>query len=217
MKNYSKNLRYYSRQIFDTFGICFTVFFCLIAPILTILLCYYLNSHVLYYSTFIISIVYQVIAIINLSYWTYKLFAQPRTNLQEFKILGLNQKRMEMFWIRLSLMLIMSGISIISMVVFGSITLGILKTELTVINAFAVSNAFGLLFNILFLTPLFVIIASLAKKGFEFVGCLLTGLVFPATSLVSNYALADKKANNDLSISINEKDRGGVIKLSITR
>ncbi len=206
MRKYINLSKYYCFQLSKSYtSYVFLISFLLI-PILVILLSYFLNTNILYYSSFIIAIVFQIYLFISAMFLAIKLFNENKYNLSDIKLLGKNYKRIDLYLIKYILITSFLLIGNILMMISSLIVLFSLSCDSQTMNAIVVSNFFGLIINIFFIVPLLIITSSCIKRIWSPVLSILILLFFPCSSIISNLFLTNPSMNNDLTINVNNKN-----------
>lgn len=89
--------KYYTFQLFHSYAYIILNTFIFLCSILVVILTYFLRNNNLNNSSFIISISFQILLIIQILYTTIKIFNENKYNLSDIKLLGKNFYRNEIF------------------------------------------------------------------------------------------------------------------------
>ena len=165
---------------------------------------YYLRSEFLSNSSFIISIIFQVILLFILLYISTKLFNENKYNLSDIKLLGKNFFRSQMFWAKTLVIIIASTVLIVAMSVLATFTMLGLHVNGVVIAAIFVSNLIGLFIDILVFAPILIIMSLLLGRIYSPIISLLVILIAPITSCIGNFLLSNKSECNSINKNIND-------------
>ena len=204
MAQINKLIKYYFYQLFNS--IVFIIFgvIAIIGAIITVILPYYLRSEFLSNSSFIISIIFQVILLFILLYISTKLFNENKYNLSDIKLLGKNFFRSQMFWAKTLVIIIASTVLIVAMSVLATFTMLGLHVNGVVIAAIFVSNLIGLFIDILVFAPILIIMSLLLGRIYSPIISLLVILIAPITSCIGNFLLSNKSECNSINKNIND-------------
>lgn len=204
MAQINKLIKYYFYQLFNS--IVFIIFgvIAIIGAIITVILPYYLRSEFLSNSSFIISIIFQVILLFILLYISTKLFNENKYNLSDIKLLGKNFFRSQMFWAKTLVIIIASTVLIVAMSVLATFTMLGLHVNGVVIAAIFVSNLIGLFIDILVFAPILIIMSLLLGRIYSPIISLLVILICPITSCIGNFLLSNKSECNSINKNIND-------------
>lgn len=204
MTQINKLIKYYFFQLFNSIGFILISLIGVIGSIVTVVLCYFLRSEILDSSSFIISIVFQVILLLYMLFISVKLFNENKHNLSDIKLLGKNFHRHQLFWAKFIVTLIANTILLFVMIILSTITLLALKTNIISITALFVSNLIGLFINILLFSPLLIIMSIIFSRIWSPIISLLTISVAPLTSCIGNFVLSNQNNCNDINKNIND-------------
>lgn len=172
---------------------------------MTIILPYYLRNEFLSNSSFIISIILQVILIIFLLFTSIKLFNENKHNLSDIKLLGKNFFRDQMFWAKTLVIIISSTVLMSIMTILAAFTMLGLHVNTDTIAAIFTSNLIGLFINILVFTPILILLSLLLGRIWSPIISLLVVLIAPITSCVSNFLLSNQNQCNNINKNINDR------------
>ena len=205
MKQVNKLIKYYFYQLFNSIVFILLAVIAIIGSIVTVILPYYLRSEFLSNSSFIISIILQVILIIFLLFTSIKLFNENKHNLSDIKLLGKNFFRDQMFWAKTLVIIISSTVLMSIMTLLATFTMLGLHVKANTIAAIFTSNLIGLFINILVFTPILILLSLLLGRIWSPIISLLVILIAPITSCVSNFLLSNQNQCNNINININDK------------
>lgn len=204
MKQVNKLIKYYFYQLFNSIVYILLAVIAAIGSIVTIILPYYLRSEFLSNSSFIISIILQVILIIFLLFTSIKLFNENKHNLSDIKLLGKNFFRDQMFWAKTLVIIISSTVLMTIITLFATFTMLGLHVNPNTIAAIFTSNLIGLFINILVFTPILILLSLLLGRIWSPIISLLVILIAPITSCISNFLLSNQNQCNNINKNIND-------------
>lgn len=205
MRQVNKLIKYYFYQLFNSIVFILLAVIAAIGSIVTIILPYYLRNEFLSNSSFIISIILQVILIIFLLFTSIKLFNENKHNLSDIKLLGKNFFRDQMFWAKTLVIIISSTVLMSIMTILAAFTMLGLHVNTDTIAAIFTSNLIGLFINILVFTPILILLSLLLGRIWSPIISLLAVLIAPITSCVSNFLLSNQNQCNNINKNINDR------------
>lgn len=206
MNRYINLSKYYVFQVWKSPILISSLVSFILVPIITILISYFCISKNLYYSSFIIAIIYQLYTFISLMLFTIKLFNENKYNLSDIKLLGKNYHRINLYLTKYLLILFIFIICNLVLSIITAIVMASLNQLSEVILSTIFSNFFGLFINVLFMLPLLILISIYFKRIWSPIISLLTILIFPFTSTISNLFLTSDNQNNNLQLNINNNE-----------